>query len=50
MKAFVTAVAVVGVSAVLTYMGLVTFDQSTAQRYEDGSVVLLDHPTSWEVD
>lgn len=48
MKGFLTGTAIVALSGVLTFFGLRTFDQSTADRYGDGSVVLLDHATSWE--
>ncbi|SFE40905.1 hypothetical protein [Roseivivax sediminis] len=50
MKAFVTGTALVALGAVLTYTALLSFDQSTAERYQDGSVVLLDHATSWDTD
>ncbi|ETX29055.1 hypothetical protein [Roseivivax isoporae] len=50
MKAFLTGAAVAALGAGLTFVGLVTFDQSTAERYQDGSVILLDHATSWDTD
>ena len=47
MKAFLAGAVIVAFGAVATYAGLRSFDQSTAERYQDGSVVLLDHATSY---
>ncbi|SLN65325.1 hypothetical protein ROJ8625_03337 [Roseivivax jejudonensis] len=50
MNAFLSGTALVALGAILTYVALISFDASTAERFGDGSVVLLDHATSYESD